>query len=77
MEYGRNFGDAADTIARLAAGAGAFKVQGINADDEWFTLGSSFAVDFKDNAVFGLSHQSTLGANSHSHDISTWLRYSF
>jgi hypothetical protein len=77
VEYGRNFGDDAETTARLTAGAGAFKVQGINADDEWFTLGHSFTVDFKDNAQFGVLHQSTLGNNSHSHDISTWLRYSF
>ena len=38
---------------------------------------SSFAVDFKDNAQFGLSHQSTLGNNSHSHDFNSWLRIRF
>jgi hypothetical protein len=77
VEYGQNFGDNPETSVAFNAGGSAFKVQGVNADDEWFTLGSSFAVDFKKNAVFGLSHQSTLGENSHSHDINTWFRVKF
>ncbi len=77
VEYGHNFGTNAATTARLAAGGRAFGVQGVNADDDWFTLGSSFAVEFKDNAQVGLSHESTLAENSHSHDISAWIRYQF
>lgn len=77
VELGHALGNDDATIAAFNAGGSAFKVQGVNREDYWVTLGSSFAVTVPKVGQIGFSHETSLGENSHSHDINGWLRYKF